>query len=70
MELHGEQKEIADAVVRIFCLNILFVALGNSTMPFFFPILAMEYDLTGEMIGLVLALPCITMMISIPFIKY
>lgn len=49
---------------------MLWLGLGAMTYPIYFPLLAMSYDLSGGLIGLILALPACTIMITIPFIKH
>lgn len=65
--MHGEQKKIADGVVRIFCVSVLWMGVGIMTIPVFLPLLAQtKYGLGGALTGLILCIPALTQIAMIP----
>lgn len=69
METVSEQKKIADSILKIFCLSILWMGIGLVTMPIFYPLLGISKGIDESTIGMILAIPPIVMMITVPFIR-
>lgn len=45
------------------------MGLGFITMPMFFPLMAMDHGISGLAIGMVLSLPPLTTIVTVPLIK-
>ena len=66
--MNENQKSIATGILRIFCIGVGWQALGSMTIPVFFPLLAKEYEVTGIVTGLILAMSPLMTIVSVPFI--
>jgi len=62
-------SEIAKGVLRSFCISVLWVALGTIQLPMFYPLVAMEKEVSGIWIGIILAIRPITGILTTPFIN-
>jgi MFS family permease len=69
METLSEKQKITKLIVRIFCGSILWMGVGIVTLPVFFPLLALEKDISGSLTGMILCLPALTMIIMVPLIR-
>ena len=58
--LSGESKKIADGVIRIFCFSILWMGIGLVSVLVFLPLVALEYEVSGTITGLILCTPYLT----------
>lgn len=56
-------------VIKIFCLSILWMALGLFSIPVFYPLLALEKEVEGGMLGFIMCIPSICSIVMIPLIK-
>lgn len=67
--MNGHQKSISDVVMRIFCLSVLWQAVGIISYPVFFPLLAKQFEISGTITGVMLAMTPFVTIISVPFIN-
>lgn len=67
-EMLEDQKKVAKKVVTIFCVSVLWMGMGLLCFPVFFPLLAIEKELTGTMTGIILCIPPFTQLLMIPII--
>lgn len=53
-------------VVKIFCVSVLWMGVGIMTLPIFLPLLAQSYGLGGSLTGLILCIPALTQIVTVP----
>ncbi len=68
--MDDQQKNIADAVVRIFCLSVGWQSMGVMSYPLFFPLLAKQFDISGPITGVILAMTPMITIVVVPFISW
>lgn len=60
---------MAKQVVRIFCLNSFWVGVSILVFPVFFPLLAIEKELSGTQTGLILCISPLSNLIMVPIVR-
>jgi MFS family permease len=64
----AEQKAIADRVVKVFCLSVMWMGIGIMTFPVYLPLMARDFSLNGTKIGIILCIPALMQIVSVPLI--
>ena len=64
-----ERKEIADQIINVFCVGICWVYMSLMSFPIFVPLIAYKFELSGAVIGAVLALPALIAIISMSILN-
>ena len=68
--LAEDKKQIADNVIKVFCISIFWVYMCGMSMPVFFPLMAIDYGVSGSLIGLVIAMPAIVAILTTPLVNH
>ena len=68
--LAEDQKQIADKVVKFFCISVFWVYMCIMSLPVFFPLMAIDFGVPGGLIGLVIAMPAIVAILTTPLINH
>jgi MFS family permease len=67
--LGDQQKKIADSIVKTFCFSNFWIYLSAFTLPIFFPLYALTFDVPGSIIGVVLGTAAFVTILTIPLVN-
>ena len=65
-----EQKDIADKVIKVFCLNVALIFLGSMTILTFLPLVTSNLGISDTVTGALLAIQPVTCIVTLPLIKW
>lgn len=63
-----EQKQVADRIVKYFCISVFWMGIGIMSFPVYLPLMAYDFELNGTQIGVILCIPALTQILAVPII--